>query len=53
MNHSVRGNRATDEGQPYGANPTRPRWPVVVSVVLYGLWFLMLIWMALWHTRPR
>ncbi len=53
MSHSVREKRAADEGRPYGADPTRPFWPVVVWALLYGLWFLALIWMALWHTSPR
>jgi hypothetical protein len=53
MSPSASRNRPPDDGRPFGADRERPVWPVAVSGTLFGLWFLALLWMAIWHTSPR
>jgi hypothetical protein len=32
---------------PFGTLPRRSSWPLVSLIVLFGLWFCFLVWMAL------
>jgi hypothetical protein len=32
---------------PYGTVPRRPAWPLILLIVLFALWFLVLLWLAI------
>jgi len=32
---------------PFGTQPRRPVWPLTVLIVIFALWFLFLVWMAI------
>lgn len=42
-------NKSTSESSseaPFGTEPRRARWPLQVLIVLFGLAFVLLIWLA-------
>ena len=44
---------AHESSAPYGTQPRRPVWPVVAWCALFGAWFIVLLWMALFHVGAK
>lgn len=36
-----------DTGAPYGTRPRRRVWPLTALIVVFALWFVCLLWLAL------
>lgn len=39
--------------RPFGVDPARPRWPLMSLSILYVIWLLVLLWMALGQAGRR
>jgi len=50
MNPKARDSSAPHSAAPFGAQVRRPRWPLWLLALLYGVWLLVLIWLAMAHT---
>ncbi len=38
---------------PYGTEPRRPAWPLVLLAILFAGWFAFLVWLAVRYPAPR
>jgi hypothetical protein len=49
MNSSSEGRPPQSSDAPYGTEPRRSAAPLVILSIVYGLWFLFLLWMAIFR----
>ena len=49
MNRKTSATPGDPDQLPLGSDPTRSKAPLIVWGVLYGVWFVVLFWMAYKH----